>query len=220
VSDISSHTDDSEYLLLLEHYSEPPSRLVEELCHQLDCWRDTLPQRFQWNDRERFDFEKVDPLTTALHTSFFSPLQNPGPGEIDHNVDVADAQLRIRFLICRPFIYKALHLPLLMTADDRIKCAFAVDAACLWPVCLAPPKNKKHLIPHLFSWTQNFVAMIFVLRMCRKSDYLGDVYKEIGIAEEFIESTISSMTQWLEDVRQADGVANWSMSVLGPAFSN
>ena len=62
--------------------------------------------------------------------------------------------------------------------------------------------------------------MIFVLRMCHKSDYLGDVCKENGITEEFIESTISSMIQWLEDVRQVDGVADWSMSVLGPAFCN
>lgn len=154
----------------------------------------------------------------------FSALRNLGPGEIDHNVDIAVTQLRTRFyharfLICRPFIYEALHAPKLMTADDRIKCAFAIDAACLWPLSLAPPKNKKHLVPHLFSWTQNFVALIFVLRMCCKSGYLGDICQGSGIARGFIESTISSMIQWLEDVRQVDRVADWAMSVLGPAFS-
>ena len=56
--------------------------------------------------------------------------------------------------------------------------------------------------------------------MCCKSDYLGDICKESGIAGEVIESTISSMIQWLEDVRQVDGVADWGMRVLGPAFLN
>jgi hypothetical protein len=196
-SDRNPHTNASAYLPF-GHYSGPPWRLVEELCYQLDCWRNALPQRLQWDDGNRMDFEKVEPLTTALHTSFFSPLRNLGPGELDHNVDIAVAQLRTRFyharfLICRPFVYKALHLPELMTADDRIKCAFAIDAACLWPLTLAPPKNKKHLVPHLFSWTQNFVAMILVLRVCCKSDYLGDICRESGIAGEVIESTISSM---------------------------
>lgn len=205
-------------------YSGPPSELASELFHQLECWRDALPQRLQWSDEDLFDFEEVEPLVTALHTSFFSPIQNFGPGQLDHNVDVAVAQLRThfyhaRFLICRPFIYKALHLPELMTTDDRIKCAFAIDAACLWPLSLAPRRNKKHLVPHLFCWTQNFLAMTFVLRMCQKSDYLSDVCKEGGVKEADIESAISSMIQWLEDVRQVDGIADWGMRVLGLAFA-
>jgi hypothetical protein len=223
-SDSNPHTDASAHFPH-KHYSGPPWRLVEELCHQLDCWRNALPQRLQWDDGNRINFEKVEPLSTALHTSFFSPLRNLGPGELGHNVDIAIAQLRTRFyharfLICRPFINKALHLPDLMTADDRIKCAFAIDAACLWPLSLAPPKNKKHLVSHLFSRTQNFVAMMFVLRMCCESDYLSDICKESGTTGELIESTISSMIQWLEDVRQVDGVADWGMRVLGPAFLN
>lgn len=224
-SDSSPHTDASARFPLLEHYNGPPWRLIGELSYQLDCWRNALPQRLQWDDSNRVDFEKVEPLTTALHTSFFSPLRNLGPGELDHNVDIAVAQLRTRFyharfLICRPFVYKALHLPELMTADDRIKCAFAIDAACLWPLSLAPSKNKKYLVPHLFSWTQNFVAMIVVLRMCRRSVYLADICKENGIAAVLIEGTISSMVEWLEDMRQVDGVADWGMEILGPAFLN
>jgi hypothetical protein len=56
--------------------------------------------------------------------------------------------------------------------------------------------------------------------MCCKSDYLGDICRESGISGELIESTISSMIQWLEDVRQVDRVADWSTRVLGPAFLN
>jgi hypothetical protein len=207
------------------NYSGPPTELCQELVHQLDLWRDALPQKLQWSDNDRFDFEEVEPLSTALLSCSFSPLQNLGPGVIDHNTDIVVAQLRTRFYharfsICRPFIYKALHLPQLMTADDRVKCAFAIDAACLWPLSLAPPKNKKYLIPHLFSWTQNFLAMIFVLRMCGKSRYLRDVCHERGVAEDDRESAISSMIRWLEDVRQVDEIADWSIRLLGPALSS
>jgi hypothetical protein len=207
------------------NYSGPPTELCQELVHQLDLWRDALPQKLQWSDSDRFDFEEVEPLSTALLSCSFSPLQNLGPGIIDHNTDIVVAQLRTRFyharfLICRPFIYKAIHLPQLMTVDDRLKCAFAIDAACLWPLSLAPPKNKKHLIPHLFSWTQNFLSMIFVLRMCRTSRYLSDICHERGVAEDDRESAISSMIRWLEDVRQVDGIAAWSIRVLGPALSS
>jgi hypothetical protein len=208
-----------------EKYSEPPTNIVQELIHQLDLWRATLPQKLQWNDSDRFDFERVDPLSTDLLSCSFSTSQNLGPGEIDHNTDIVVAQLRTRFYyarfsICRPFIYKALHLPHLMTADDRARCALAIDAACLWPLSLAPPKSKKHLVPHLFSWTQNFLAMMFVLRMCRSSHLLSDVCREASIAEDHLESAISSMARWLEDVRQLDGIADWGMRVFGPALSS
>lgn len=218
-------TDGSTYLSHAQDYSGPPSILASELFHQLDCWRDALPQRLQWSDDDKIDFEEVEPLSTVLRASLLSPPRGLAPGRLDHNVDFAVAQLRTRFyqarfLICRPFIYKALHLPDLMTADDRIKCAFAIDAACLWPLSLVPPKHKKHLVPHLFSWTQNFLAMALVLRICQTSDYLSDICKESGISEGNIESAISAMVQWLDDIRQVDGIADWSMRVLGPAFSN
>jgi hypothetical protein len=222
-SDNPGHARAQEDAPHLGNYSGPPTDLVQELVLQLDLWRDALPQKLQWSDNDRFDFEEVEPLSTALLSCSFSPLQNLGPGIIDHNTDIAVAQLRTRFyharfLICRPFIYKALHLPQLMTADDRVKCAFAIDAACLWPLSLAPPKNKKHLIPHLFSWTQNFLAMMSVLRVCRTNHYLSDLCDERGIAGDDLESAISSMTRWLEDVKQVDGIADWSTRVLGPAL--
>lgn len=216
--------DASRHLLCPEAYGGPPEKLTSELLQQLDGWRDALPQPLQWSDDHRFEFLEVEPLTEAFRASFFSSLRNIGPGQLDHNVDIEVAQLRsrfyhARFLICQPLIYKALHSPKLMTADDRTKCAFAIDAARLWPLSLSPPKNKKHLIPHLFSWTQNFLAMTVVLRMCQISDYLAEVCKEQGTSERDIESAINAMNQWLEEVRQVDGIADWGIRVVGPAFS-
>jgi hypothetical protein len=207
------------------HYSGPPVKLVQELTHQLDTWRSTLPQQLQWSDNERFGFTEVEPAATSPRLSFFSSLRNVGPSKIDHNVDIAVAQLRTRFyharfLVHRPFVYKALHARELMTPGDRAKCSLAIDAACLWPLSLAPPKNKKRLVPHLFSWTQNFLAMLLILQTCRADEYLGDICKEGGVAAEDIEGSIASMIGWLEDVKQEDGIAEWSVRVLGPALCN
>jgi hypothetical protein len=204
-------------------HSGPPIKLIQELIRQLDTWRNTLPQRLQWSDNERFGFTEVEPAATSSRFSFFSSLRNVGPGKIDHNIDIAVAQLRTRlyharFLAHRPFVYKALHARELMTAGDRARCSLAIDAACLWPLSLAPPKNKKRLVPHLFSWTQNFLVILLVLQMFRNDENLGDICKEGGVAAEDIEGSIGSMIGWLEDVKQEDGIAEWSVRVLWPAL--
>ena len=207
------------------NYSGPPIKLVQELIYQLDTWRNALPQRLQWSDKERFGFTEIEAATTSPRFSFFSSLRNVGPGKIDHNVDIAVAQLRTRFyharfLVHRPFVYKALHARELMTPGDRARCSLAIDAACLWPLSLAPPKNKKRLVPHLFSWTQNFLAMLLVLQMFRNDEDLGDICKEGGVAAEDIEGSIGSMIGWLEDIKQEDGIAEWSVRVLSPVLCN
>jgi hypothetical protein len=62
--------------------------------------------------------------------------------------------------------------------------------------------------------------MIFVIRVCLTSRYLSDVCLKTGVAEDDRESAISSMIRWLEDVRQVDGTADWSIRALGPALSS
>jgi hypothetical protein len=47
-------------------------------------------------------------------------------------------------------IYNALHLPVSIIADERTQCTLSIDAACLWPLFLALPTNKKHLVSHSF----------------------------------------------------------------------
>lgn len=140
-------------------------------------------------------------------------------------MDIAVAHLRTRyyharFLIHRPFVYKAMHARKFMTEEDRTRCAVAIDAACLWPLSLAPPKNKKHLVPHLFSWTQNFLVMLVILQMCRDDSYMVEICRSGGVAVEDIKSSIGLMVGWLEDVRKVDGIADWGMRVLGSFLYN
>jgi hypothetical protein len=198
---------------------EPIPPLTRELIAELDSWRDSLPERLRWNEECKFDYNRIDPLTRRPHSSFFSLFQSAQPETIDLNVDIAVAHLRTcfyqaRFLIYRPFIYKAFHNRSQVTATDRKLCAFAISAACLWPISLSPPNSKKHLVPHLFSWTQNFLGLLLILETCRKDRYIREICQEGNITEDLLEDSISSMKAWLEDVSQADGIAEWGLGLF------
>jgi hypothetical protein len=116
-------------------------------------------------------------------------------------------------------IYKALHGRELMTEDDRTDCVYAVKAACLLPIALSMPQERRHLIPHMFSWTQNFLAIVLILRLCEKGTYIGGICENGGITDADIEKSIGLMVEWLKGVSQVDGIADWSLRVLGPSMS-
>ena len=48
--------------------------------------------------------------------------------------------------------------------------------------------------------------------------YVVDLCREKNIAEDDLESAISSMIRWLEDVSQIDGIADWGMRTLVPSL--
>lgn len=196
-----------------------PFDVVRALAQELDAWRDALPTKLQWSDADKFGFTEADSLSQTAHSSYFNLSKGAGPGEMDHNVDISVAHLRTcyyqgRFLVHRPFIYKALHQPELLTASDRRFCAFAIESSCHWPTSLAPPKNKKHLLPHLFAWTQNFLAITLILDFCCEQGPLSSICRESGTSEEYIRETVKAMRTWLEDTGQIDGIANWGIKVF------
>jgi hypothetical protein len=197
----------------------PVPPVTQELIAELDSWRDSLPERLKWNEESKFDYNRIDPLTRRPHLNFFSLFQSAQPETIDPDVDIAVAYLRTcfyqaRFLIYRPFIYKAFHNRSQVTAIDRRLCAFAISAACLWPISLSPPNSKKHLVPHLFSWTQNFLGLLIILETCRNDRYMREICQEGNITEDLVKDSLSSMKAWLEDVSQADGIAKWGLGLF------
>jgi hypothetical protein len=198
-------------------YRELPSYLIEELIRQLQSWRATLPPQLQWNDSDKFDFEAARESNSSSQQSISSQLPALG-------LDMAVAQLRTRFyhaqfLIYRPFVYKALHFPELTTAEDRVRCSYAINTACVWPLFLLPLNHEKHLVPHLFAWTQNFMAALCILRLCQQDGFMSEICRDSGITKEDIQSSSSFMAEWLEDVRQVDGIAEWGIRVLGPPLA-
>ena len=141
-----------------------------------------------------------------------------------YNLDVVTAQLRTRFyyarfMMYRPFVYKALHFPETMTAEDANCCALAIKSACVWPVSMAPSKHKKRLVPHLFAWTQNFMGILLILRMTTENECLRRIC-ESQVNHEDIQKTASLMLEWVSDVKQLDGIADWSWRILEPLYSS
>ncbi|KAK3672625.1 hypothetical protein LTR78_007437 [Recurvomyces mirabilis] len=208
-----------------DDYSGPPVAVIRELVQQLDSWRALLPRPLQWSDHNKFEFPATDPMTRRPNEPLFSMDQGPIPFVHKYNLDVVCAQLRTRFyyarfMIYRPFVYKALHFPELMTSEDCICCALAIKSACLWPLAMAPPKNKKRLVPHLFAWTQNFMGILLILKMCTVNDCLRQIVEEGGVVgREEIDSTIRLTLEWMRDMRQVDGIADWSWGILEPLYN-
>jgi hypothetical protein len=105
-----------------------------------------------------------------------------------------------------------------MTEDDTEYCALAIQSACLWPLTMAPPKDKKRLVPHQFTWTQNMVSILLILRMRREEGTLKRICEErVDLSD--LNSTIMLMLDWVKDVKQLDGIAEWSWKILQPLFT-
>ena len=206
-----------------DDYGGPPVHVIRELARQLDSWRSLLPRPLQWSDNDKFDFPSADPNSRRPNEPMFNLDQGAVAIGHKYNLDVVTAQLRTRFyyarfMMYRPFVYKALHFSELMTADDANCCALAIKSACLWSIAMAPPKNKKRLVPHLFAWTQNFLGILLILRMTTENECLRRIC-ESQVNHEDIESTVTMMLEWVRDVKQVDGVADWTWRILEPLYS-
>jgi hypothetical protein len=209
----------------LDDYGGPPVAVIREMVRQLDSWRALLPRPLQWSDGDKFEFPATDPMTRRPNEPLFSSDQGPIPIGHKYNLDIVTAQLRTRFyyarfMMYRPFVYKALHFPELMTADDCNCCALAIKSACGWPLAMAPPKNKKRLVPHMFAWTQNFMGILLILKMCTVNDCLRQIVEEGGVVgRSEVEGTVQLMLEWMRDVKQLDGIAEWSWEILEPLYN-
>ncbi|CAK4032437.1 related to acetate regulatory DNA binding [Lecanosticta acicola] len=218
------HESSSHQAETCSDYGGPPMTVIREMARQLESWRSLLPRPLQWQDNDRLDFPNIDPAVRRPNEPLFSPDQGSVPIGHKHNLDLVTAQLRTRFyyarfMMYRAFVYKALHFPELMTAEDRNSCGLAIKSALLWPISLAPPKNKKRLVPHLFAWTQNFMAILLILRMTTENDCLKSVCEE-HVNRDELEKTIRLMLEWVRDVRQVDGIADWSWGILEPLYKS
>ncbi|CZT14774.1 related to acetate regulatory DNA binding protein FacB [Ramularia collo-cygni] len=206
-----------------DDYGGPPVTVIREMARQLESWRSLLPRPLQWQDSDKLDFPNIDPSGRRPNEALFSPDQGPVPIGHKHSLDLVTAQLRTRFyyarfVLYRPFVYKALHFPELMTTEDANCCALAIKSALSWPIAMAPSKNKKRLVPHLFAWTQNFMSILLILRMTTENECLKRICEE-QVNREELQKTVLLMLEWVRDVRQVDGIAEWLWKILEPLYS-
>lgn len=111
----------------------PPTKLISELWRQLQAWRQHLPPALNWNDDDlRRDTE---PATTPTAWQHAVP-DEPAEFNLLDSRTVLNASLQTRYkyaqyLMWRPYIYKVLHFPNLITEEDIQGCkeAFKVSVS-------------------------------------------------------------------------------------------
>jgi hypothetical protein len=178
--------------------------VIKELSLQVDNWRALLPRVLQWNDHDRFES-----TTVAAENS---------------PVELGSSHLRsryyyARFMIYRPFVYKALHFPTQMSEEDSFYTAQCLQACMLWPIAMDPPRKRKRLIPYLFAWTQNFLGVLLILRMTTENPMLRSI-AEKNLSMSDIEKTVRLLLEWFYDMRQLDGMAEWSWNILEQLYND
>lgn len=191
------------------------------MIRQLDQWRALLPRMLQWNDDARFDLAppfdeinriKVGPLFTV------NPVDDDRYREHKSVLATGTAMLRsryyyARYLTLRPFVYKALHFPEQTQLDEQQCVAMCLQSCLLWPMSMYPVTQRKRLVPMLFTWNQNFMSILLILRMTAVDGVLAEIRrKHINPVE--LESTVVLLLDWFRDMRLIDGVANWAWGIL------
>ena len=105
-----------------------------------------------------------------------------------------------------------------MTAKDAKHYAHAIRAACCLPIALSRARYKKRLLPHLFTWTQNFVAILSIIWMSHHNECLRRICEE-KLDSAWVRELVRQMLHWIQDVRQIDSIAEWSWRFLNPLFN-
>lgn len=156
---------------------------------------------------------------------FTTDLDAP-PVAYPYALDIQVALLRTRYyynkyVLHRPFIYKALHHPDAMTTEDAAGAAACLRAALKWPVTMSPACARKRLIPCLFIWTQNVLGVLLVLHLARTVPMLRRIVSG-GLCGETWDleaaETVGLYIDWLRDLREVDGAAAFAWDVVRAVY--
>jgi hypothetical protein len=114
----------------------PTANSLKQLAGQLSQWRGMLPSELQWAEDDPASFpspqqsqivgfnQALDPdLSLEQETPLFTTNLDSEPVQYPYAYDVHVALLRTRYyyakyMVYRPFVYKAMHYPDYMTQDD------------------------------------------------------------------------------------------------------
>lgn len=189
---------------------DPPRKVILELNRQLSNWRLLLPLDLQWSDNLRH--ELFHPAQLSEHD-----IAGPSP-----DLGIMIMQLRARFYSARftlfsPFLYLALHHPELLLEDDIQLCVLALDSTLLWPLSAESVSNRKRIISHHFTWTQNAMSFLCIFVMIGKNRKLKDICEHHLDMRE-LRISVAVQLSWLQDLRAIDGIADWAWRLMHSLF--
>ncbi|KAI1459356.1 hypothetical protein F4805DRAFT_78538 [Annulohypoxylon moriforme] len=221
---------------------EPPissaAAMMKNMASQLDQWRGLLPVYLRWEEEnpgafstsaeELYDDQSMYPSPVPdLHTNFMfsADLDNP-PVTYPYAVDIQTANLRtryyyVKYLIYRPFIFKALHHPEQVTHDDAEGIAECLKAMLKWPITMSPTCFHKRLIPCLFFWSQNLLGVLLILHLTQKVPILVRIRTSLmGTKfDQDANETAVLCIDWIRDLKDTDATSLWCWEILKGVYS-
>jgi hypothetical protein len=147
-----------------------PSSL-KQLASQLTQWRGMLPRDLRWAEDDPASFSTPQPMTLGGYNPRLDPIRTPSqensglplfitdldnePVHHPYAYDIQVAWLRTRYyyakyMVYRPFVYKALHFPEQMIQEDAEGVAECLCSCLKWPLTLSPTSRRKRLVPFPF----------------------------------------------------------------------
>ncbi|KAK0751659.1 hypothetical protein B0T18DRAFT_457602 [Schizothecium vesticola] len=224
-------------------------RLVS-LALQLEQWRGMLPPQLRWHEESSGAFPNTSmyspslystiPTSTPMTTSLPPPnTAIPGsasplmfttdldavPVRYPYSLDIQVALLRSRYyhtkyLVHRPYLYKALHHPDAMTHDDALGAAECLKATLKWPVAMSPTCTRKRLIPCVFFFTQNLFGILLLLHLSTTVPILRRIQSTL-CGERFemdASETVGLYLDWMRDIKEVDCTAQWQWEVVKAVY--
>ncbi|CAM1506707.1 Fc.00g063480.m01.CDS01 [Cosmosporella sp. VM-42] len=205
------------------------SSTMKHLAAQLDQWRGMLPGYLRWQDDQSMMFP--DPSHDAFNPvyggqglqnayMFASDLDTP-PTSYPYAADIQVALLRTRYyynkyLIHRPFVFKALHHPESLTREDAEGAAECLKASLKWPIALSPPCTNKRLVPVTFFWSQNLFGILVLLHLSQQHPMLLRIRSSFCGQRFDVDATetVNLYVDWLRDMKKIDSTAKWCWGII------
>ncbi|KAI6087819.1 hypothetical protein F4821DRAFT_99964 [Hypoxylon rubiginosum] len=216
---------------------EPPissaAIMMKQMAAQLDQWRGLLPVYLRWEEdnpgtfssppEELYDDQSMyPPPVPDLRSNFmFTADLDSSPVSYPYAVDIQAASLRtryyyVKYLVYRPFIFKALHHPEQVTQDDAEGVAECLKAVLKWPITMSPTCFHKRLIPCLFFWTQNLLGILLILHLTQQVPILIRIRTSLMGAkfDQDANETVMLCIEWIRDLKDTDPTALWCWEIL------
>ncbi|KAI8959961.1 hypothetical protein F5Y11DRAFT_284480 [Daldinia sp. FL1419] len=216
----------------------PATVMMKQMAEQLDQWRGLLPVYLRWEEENPGAFSNpaeemygdqsmYPPPVPDLHTNFMfsADLDNP-PVNYPYAVDIQVASLRtryyyVKYLIYRPFIFKALHNPEQVTRDDAEGVVECLKAMLKWPITMSPTCFHKRLVPCLFFWSQNLLGILLILHLTEQIPILVRIRASLmGTKfDQDANETVVLCIDWIRDLKDTDPTALWCWEILKGIYS-
>ncbi|KAI1499637.1 hypothetical protein F5X99DRAFT_389018 [Biscogniauxia marginata] len=199
--------------------------MTKQLTAQLDQWRGLLPVYLRWHEehpgafshlsQEMYDQSLYPTPLPDLHTNYMFTADLDAPFvSYPYAVDIQTAILRsryyyVKYLMYRPFIFKALHHPEQMTQDDAEGVTECLKAILKWPITMSPTCFQKRLVPCLFFWSQNVLGILIILHLTQQVPILIRIRTTMmgSRFDQDANETVMLCINWIRDLKDIDPTA-------------